>query len=259
MTILAANLSTLFTELPFLDRFAAAANAGFGHVEYQFPYSFGSAAEIAAAARGAGVDVVLHNIFSGDASKGERGLACQPANVARFREGVDQALEYALAVSCPRINALAGVAPEGEHDAAWETMVENVRFAADKFATAGIRLLVEAVNARSVPGFLLNTSKQAISLIDAAGRPNVFFQYDVFHMQVSEGDLSKTIERLLPRIGHFQIADAPGRHEPGTGEINFAWLLAEIERLGYAGPIGCEYFPAGETLAGLGWARPYLR
>ena len=161
--------------------------------------------------------------------------------------------------STPAARAAAAIsaAEPNEYGNCYSTC-RNPAFAADNFAPAGMRLMVEAVNARSVPGFLLNTSKQAINLIDAAGHPNVFFQYDVFHMQISEGDLIKTIERLLPRIGHFQIADAPGRHEPGTGEINFVWLLAEIQKLGYAGPIGCEYFPAGETLAGLGWARPYL-
>lgn len=260
MTKIAANLSLLFPQLPFPERFAAAAKAGFRYVEYQFPYPFGSAQEIAERARAAGVEVVLHNLPAGDAAKGDRGIGCQPARVNEFREGVERAIEYAKAVGCPRLNTLAGIVPPGlARDEAKRTLVENLRYAAGKLKAAGLTLLTEPCNARTIPGFLLNTSADGIEAIDAAGAGNLMLQYDVFHMQIVEGDLAKTIERLLPRIGHIQIADVPDRHEPGTGEINFPWLLAEIDRLGYAGWIGAEYIPKGDTVQGLSWAAPYLK
>lgn len=259
MVTLAANLSTMFVEVPFMDRFAAAARAGFRAVEFHFPYAFGSPAEVAAAARAAGVPVVLHNISAGDETRNERGLGCQPRSVARFREAVEQAVDYARALDCPRLNCLAGIAPNDvSHAEAMDTFAQNIAFAAGKAAAANVRLTVEAVSARAVPGFLINTSRQALEAIDLSGATNAYLQYDVFHMQASEGDLARTIERLLPRIGHIQIADAPGRHEPGTGEINFPWLFGEIDRLGYDGPIGCEYTPANDTMSGLAWAAPYL-
>lgn len=257
MPRLAANLSMLFTELPFLARFGAAARAGFRAVEYQFPYAFGSAAEVAQAAQDAGVQVVLHNIPAGDAAKGDRGLGCLPDRRSEFREAVARAVEYARAAGCPRLNCLAGVAPRdaAHHD----TLVENVRFAASTLDAAGMRLMIEPINVRTVPGFFLTGTAQAVEVLDAAGAANAFVQYDLFHMQIMEGDLAKTIERLLPRIGHMQLADVPGRHEPGSGEINYPWLLDEIDRLGYAGWIGCEYNPQADTLSGLEWAKPYLK
>lgn len=259
MTRLAANVSLMFPEVPFMERFAAAARAGFRYVEYQFPYAFGSAAEVAQRARDAGVEVVLHNLPGGDAAKGDRGIACQPARASEFREGVERAIEYAKAAGCPRLNVLAGVAPEGvAREKLFETLVANLRFAADKLAAAKLQLLTEPVNPRTIPGFFLTTSRQAIEAIDAAGSANLKLQYDIFHMQIVEGDLAKTIERLLPRIGHMQLADVPDRHEPGTGEINFDFLLAHIDRLGYQGWMGCEYLPKGDTVAGLAWAKRYL-
>lgn len=260
MPRLAANVSLMFPEVPFMERFAAAARAGFRYVEYQFPYAFGGAAEVAQRARDAGVEVVLHNLPGGDAAKGDRGIACQPARVAEFREGVERAIEYAKAAGCPRLNALAGVAPaDAAPELLFETLVENLRFAAGKLAAAGLTLLTEPANRRTIPDFFLCGSRQGIEVIDAAGAPNLKLQYDIFHMQIVEGDLAKTIERLLPRIGHMQLADVPDRHEPGSGEINFPWLLAAIDRLGYAGAIGCEYNPRADTVAGLAWARPYLQ
>ena len=259
MPKLAANLSLLFSERPFLDRFDAAAKAGFRYVEYQAPYASGSASEIAGRARDAGVEVVLHNLPLGDPAKGDRGIGCQPARVSEFREGVERGIEYAKAAGCPRLNCLAGVAPQGvPREKMRETLIENLRFAAAKLEAAGLALLTEPANPRSVPGFFLNTSREAINVIDAAGAHNLKLQYDIFHMQIVEGDLAKTIERLLPRIGHMQLADVPGRHEPGTGEINFAFLLPEIDRLGYGGWIGCEYNPRGDTVQGLSWATPFL-
>lgn len=260
MPKLAANLSLFFPQLPFLERFGAAAKAGFRYVEYQFPYGLGSAAEVAASARAARIDVVLHNLPGGDAAKGDRGIACQPARVSEFREGVERAIEYARTAGCPRLNALAGIAPPGvPREKLKQTLIENLRFAAGKLKQAGLTLLTEPANTRTIPGFFLNTSQEAIEVIDAVGADNLQLQYDIFHMQIVEGDLAKTIERLLPRIGHLQLADVPDRHEPGSGEINYAWLLPQIDRLGYQGWIGCEYIPKGDTVQGLSWATPYLK
>ncbi|HET7198174.1 MAG TPA: 2-oxo-tetronate isomerase [Burkholderiales bacterium] len=255
MPRLAANLSMLFTEHGFLERFAAAAAAGFRHVEYQFPYAH-RADEVADAARRAGVQVVLHNLPAGDSAAGERGIACLPGREAEFRAGVERAIEYAKAAACPRLNCLAGLAPADR--AHFETLVANVRHAARRLSEVGVQLMLEPINTRSVPGFFLTGSGQAIDVLDAAGEGNAFVQYDVFHMQIMEGDLAATIERLLGRIGHVQIADVPARHEPGTGEINFDFLLAHLDALGYSGWVGCEYNPRGDTLEGLRWARPWL-
>jgi hydroxypyruvate isomerase len=255
MPKLAANLSMLFPELDFLDRFAAAARAGFRFVEYQFPYAW-PAEELARRARAAGVEVVLHNLPAGDMAKGERGIACLPGRAQEFRQGVERAIEYASAASCPRLNCIAGVAPADE--AHRRQLVENVRYAARRLGEVGMQLLIEPINTRTVPGFFLSGSAQAIDVLNAASEGNAFLQYDMFHMQIMEGDLARTIERLLPRIGHMQLADVPERHEPGSGEINFAYLLARIDELGYAGWIGCEYNPRGDTVQGLKWARAYL-
>lgn len=260
MPRLAANISLLFPEIPFMDRFAAAAAAGFRAVEYQFPYAFASASEIAARARAAGLEVVLHNLPAGDADKGERGLACLPRREREFREGVERAIEYARAAGCPRLNALAGIAPaDAAPELVFETFVENLRYAAARLAEAGMTLLAEPINTRSVPGFYLSTTRQWLEVADAVDAANFALQYDIFHMQIMEGDLAKTLERLLPRIGHLQLADVPDRHEPGTGEINFDYLLAHLDRLGYAGWIGCEYIPQGDTREGLAWAQAYLQ
>jgi hydroxypyruvate isomerase len=255
MPKLAANLSTLFIERDFLDRFAAARAAGFRYVEYQFPYAYPAPA-IARRAQEAGVQVVLQNIPSGDMAKGERGIAALPGREREFRQSVERAIEYAKAVSCPRLNCLAGLAPQdAEHLA---TFVANVRYAARRLGEVGIQLVIEAINTRTVPGFFLTHSAQAIDVLNAAGEANAFLQYDMFHMQIMEGDLARTVERLLGRIGHIQIADVPERHEPGTGEINFAFLLAHLDAIGYSGWVGCEYNPRGDTLEGLKWAKPYL-
>ena len=255
MPKLAANLSVLFPELDFLDRFAAAARAGFRYVEYQFPYRW-NAPDVARKAREAGVQVVLHNLPAGDAAKGDRGIACLPGREEEFRAGVALAVEYASAAGCPRLNCLAGLAPpERRH---FDTLVGNVRFAARALREAGLQLMIEPINKRSVPGFFLTGSRQAVDVLDAAGEGNAFLQYDVFHMQIMEGDLAKSIERLLPRIGHIQIADVPERHEPGSGEINFDFLLRHLDVIGYSGWVGCEYNPRGDTLQGLKWAKPYL-
>jgi hydroxypyruvate isomerase len=252
---LAANLSTLFPEVPFLDRFAAATRAGFRYVEYQFPYAW-PAEELARRARDSKLEVALHNLPAGDFAKSERGIACLPGREQEFREGVGRAIDYARAARCPRLNCLAGIAPaDREHFA---VLVDNVRYAARKLGAAGLSLTLEPINTRNVPGFFLTRSAQALDVLNAAGEGNAFLQYDFFHMQIMEGDLASTVERLLPRIGHIQLADVPGRHEPGTGEINFHFLLGRLDVLGYSGCVGCEYNPKGDTLEGLKWARPYL-
>lgn len=255
MPKLAANLSTLFPEVPFLERFAAAARAGFRYVEYQFPYEW-SAAELARRARDAGLQVVLHNLPAGDFAKGERGIACLPGREREFREGVERGIEYARAAGCPRLNCLAGLA--SAERAHFDALAANVRYAARKLGEAGMQLVIEPINTRTVPGFFLSRSAQAIDVLNAAGEGNAFLQYDFFHMQIMEGDLARTVERLLPRIGHIQLADVPARHEPGSGEINFDFLLRHLDALGYSGWVGCEYNPRGDTLEGLKWARPYL-
>ena len=255
MPKLAANLSTLFNEREFLERFAAARAAGFRYVEYQFPYAHPSA-DVARAAADAGVQVVLHNLPPGDTAKGERGIASLPGRSREFRESVERAIEYAKAVGCPRLNCLAGLAPQ---DAAhFDTFVANVRYAARRLGEVGVQLMIEAINTRTVPGFFLTHSAQAIDVLNAAGEANAFLQYDMFHMQIMEGDLARTVERLAGRIGHIQIADVPDRHEPGSGELNFDFLLAHLDAIGYSGWVGCEYNPRGDTLEGLKWAKPYL-
>ena len=255
MPRLAANVSTLFPQLGFLERFAAAAAAGFKAVEYQFPYPW-KAEDIAERVRAARLQVVLHNLPAGDFARGERGIAALPGREREFRDGVERAIDYAEAVNCPRLNCLAGLAPvDREHFA---VLVDNVRFAARKLGAAGLSLTLEAINTRTVPGFFLSRSARAIDVLNAAGEGNALLQYDFFHMQIMEGDLAQTVERLLPRIGHIQLADVPGRHESGSGEINFDFLLRHLDALGYSGWVGCEYNPQGDTLEGLKWARPYL-
>ena len=255
MPKLAANLSMLFVEHDFLDRFAAARAAGFRHVEYQFPYAH-SSADVARAAQDAGVQVVLHNLLPGDSAKGERGIASLPGREGEFRESVERGVEYASAVGCPRLNCLAGLAPQDKSH--FDTFAANVRYAARRLGEVGVQLMIEAINTRTVPGFFLTHSAQAIDVLNAAGESNAFLQYDMFHMQIMEGDLARTVERLLGRIGHIQIADVPDRHEPGTGEVNFDFLLAHLDTIGYSGYVGCEYNPLSDTLEGLKWAKPYL-
>ena len=253
-----ANLSMLFGDAGFPDRFDRAAGAGFRAVEFQFPYAHGKD-ELSERARRAGVEVVLFNLPAGNWEKGERGIACIPSRVSEFRDGVGRAIEYAKALGCTRVNCLSGIAPARvPAETLRETFVSNLRFAAGELEREGITLLIEPVNTRSVPGFYLRNSGQALALMDEARSANLKLQYDVFHMQIMEGDLAATIEANIARIGHIQIADVPDRHEPGTGEINYAFLFDRIDRIGYQGWIGCEYTPAGRTEDGLGWLRPYL-
>jgi len=253
-----ANLTMLWNELDFLDRFAAAAKAGFPGVEYLFPYDYDKD-QIAELLRRHRLAQVLHNLPAGNWAKGERGIGCHPGRLGEFQDGVGRAIEYATALGCRQVNCLAGIAPAGvAPEKVRETFVSNLRFAAGELRKAGIKLLTEPVNTRDIPGFYLNTSKQALEIIREAGSDNLFLQYDIYHMQVMEGDLARTIEANLDLIPHMQLADNPGRNEPGTGEINYDFLLRHIDRIGYRGWIGCEYKPRTTTDAGLGWVRPYL-
>jgi len=258
MPKLAANLTMLFGEVDFLDRFEAAASAGFRGVEFLFPYAY-DVQGLKARLRDHRLVQVLHNLPAGNWAAGERGIACHPDRVDEFKAGVDQAITYATALDCDRVNCLAGILPpQVDPIAARDTFVQNLRYAAPRLQSAGIRLLIEPINTRDVPGFFLSGTAQAIEIIDAVGSDNLQLQYDIYHMQIMEGDVAATVERLLPRIGHMQLADVPGRHEPGTGAIDFGSLLSHIDRVGYSGWIGCEYVPAGKTRDGLGWAAPYL-
>ena len=254
----AANLTMLWNELDFMDRFAAAAKAGFQGVEYLFPYDY-DRNQIAERLRRHKLTQVLHNLPAGDWAKGERGIGCLPGRVGEFQDGVGKAIEYATALGCKQLNCLAGVAPQGVTTGKLrDTFVSNLKFAAGKLKQAGIRLLIEPVNTRDIPGFYLAHSKQALDIIREAGSDNLFLQYDIYHMQVMEGDLARTIETHLKLIPHLQLADNPGRHEPGTGEINFPFLFQHLDRIGYPGWIGCEYKPKTTTDGGLGWVKPYL-
>lgn len=254
----AANLSMLFPELDFLDRFGAAARAGFRAVEYLFPYAY-EADDLATRLQRDGLRQVLFNLPAGDWAVGERGIACLPDRVAEFRDGVDRAIAYATALRCPRVNALAGKLPASVPvDDAHRTFVANLRYAAAKLADAEIGLTIEAINTHDIPGFFLSRSAQAFAILDEVGSPNLTFQYDIYHMQRMEGELATTMRGNLARIGHIQLADNPGRHEPGTGEIAYPFLFDVLDRAGYDGWIGCEYVPAGDTVAGLAWANAYL-
>jgi hydroxypyruvate isomerase len=253
----AANLTMLFNELDFLDRFDAAHRAGFTGVEYLFPYAY-ERELLVEKLSSRGLAQVLHNLPAGDWGKGERGIACLPDRVGEFRDGVGKAIEYAKALGCKQLNCLAGVLPSGlDRRAAQETLVKNLRFAAHALEAEKIRLLVEPINTRDVPGFFLCRSQQAIDLMNEVGDSNLYLQYDAYHMQIMEGDLVPTIERNLARIAHVQIADNPGRHEPGTGEINYSFIFNRLDAAGYGGWVGCEYKPRAGTAAGLGWFAPF--
>ena len=249
----AANLSMLFSEVPFLDRFERAAKAGFDAVELQFPYDV-PAGEIEVRLKAHGLDLVLHNLPAGDWAAGERGIACLPDRVGEFRAGVARAIEYATALGAPQLNCLAGKVPLGaDSTRLHQTFVGNLRFAAAALKHAGIKLLVEPINTYDMPGFYLNRTAQALSILDEVGSDNLYLQYDLYHAQRTEGELAATLARHLPRIAHVQLADNPGRNEPGTGEINYPFLFDHLDRIGYKGWVGCEYKPATTTEAGLGW------
>ena len=249
----AANLTMLYNEVPFLDRFEKAAANGFKAVEFLFPYAF-SIDDLKQRLSANKLELVLHNLPAGDWDAGERGIACLPDRVEEFRAGVAKAITYATALGVPHVNCLAGKAPAGvAADLLRKTFVENLRYAAAELKKADLRLLIEPINSYDIPGFYLNTTAQALSILDEVGADNAFVQYDIYHAQRMEGELAATMQKHLARIGHIQLADNPGRNEPGTGEINYAFLFKHIDRIGYTGWIGCEYKPAATTEAGLGW------
>lgn len=253
----AANLTMLFNEVPFLERFERAARAGFDAVEFLFPYAF-DPAEIKSRLDAHGLKLVLHNLSAGDWDAGERGIACHPDRVDEFRAGVARTVEYATALGAPQLNCLAGKAPAGVDDAVLRaTFVDNLRFAAAELGRAELKLLIEPINTYDIPGFWLNRTAQALAVLDDVGADNAFVQYDIYHAQRTEGEIAATIEKHLARIAHIQLADNPGRHEPGTGELNWAFLFAHLDRIGYRGHVGCEYKPATTTEAGLGWRQAF--
>jgi hydroxypyruvate isomerase len=249
----AANLTMLFTEVPFLDRFERAAKAGFTAVEFLFPYAF-AAADIRQRLDANGLELVLHNLPAGDWDAGERGIACLPDRIDEFRDGVGRAIVYAKTLGVGQLNCLAGKVPVGASDTVLrKTFVDNLKYAAAELKAAGLKLLIEPINTFDIPGFYLNRTAQALAILDEVGADNAFVQYDIYHAQRMEGELAATLQKHLARIGHIQLADNPGRNEPGTGEINYAFLFAHLDRIGYTGWIGCEYKPATTTEAGLGW------
>ena len=260
----AANLSMLYPEHVFIDRFAAAAADGFKAVEYLFPYAV-PAADLAAQLQQHGLQQVLFNAPPGDWDAGERGMACLPGREAEFRQGFQQAMDYAQALACPRFQVMAGVLPAGsDRDSLRPVYESNLAWAAERAASTGLDVLIEPINSRDMPGFYLNRQDQAHAIVQAVGAPNLKVQMDLYHCQIMEGDLAMQLRRHLPtgRVGHIQIAGVPERHEPDVGEINFAYLFALLDELGYAGHVGCEYRPRrgavpGGTSAGLGWMQSY--
>jgi hydroxypyruvate isomerase len=250
---LAANLTMLFNDVDFLDRFDHAARAGFRGVEFLFPYAY-PAATLAERLDANRLELVLHNLPAGDWAGGERGIACHPERRAEFEDGVGVAIAYAQALGVRQVNCLAGIVPAGvTAAAAHDTLVANLRFAAPRLKAAGIALLIEPINTFDIPGFFLRGTRQALDIIAATGSDNVFLQYDIYHMQRMEGELAATLRAHLPMIRHIQLADNPGRNEPGTGEINYRYLLQLLDDIGYAGWVGCEYKPKGATADGLAW------
>lgn len=249
----------MFTEVPFLDRFEAAAAAGFRAVEFMFPYAH-EAAAVAEAATTHDLQIVLFNAPAGNWSGGERGLAALPKRVSECQEGVVRALKYAKELRCRRLHLMAGVTPENsDRESMLATYVTNIRFAADLVADDGMEILIEPINTRiDVPGYFLDNTTMAEEILNSVDRRNVKLQYDIYHMQIMQGDLIRRLEQLIERIGHIQIADNPGRAEPGSGEINFRNIFKRLETLEYSGYVGCEYRPAAGTVAGLSWASPFL-
>jgi len=249
----AANLSTLYPQLPFLERFEAAASDGFEAVECQFPYEF-DVVELRARLDALGLQQVLINAPAGDAAHGERGLACLPGREEDFRKGLERALTYAAGLRCPRVHVMAGIVPAPLDRASVQPVyVANLAWAAQRAREQGVDLTIEPINQRDMPGYFLNRQDHAHELLEAIGAPNLKVQMDLYHCQVVEGDVSMKLRRLLQsaRVGHLQIAGAPDRHEPDEGELNYAHIFRLIDELGYAGWVGCEYHPRGDTSAGL--------
>lgn len=257
MPRLCANLSMMFNEVPFLERFEQAAKAGFQAVEFLFPYEF-PASKIRKRLDATGLKQILFNGPPGDWSAGERGIACLPGRTQEFREGIRQALDYAAALDCKLVHVMAGLAPAAT---SWITLgaiyAANLAWAAELASEAGVKLVIEPINHRDMPGYLLHTEDQGAAVVEAVGRDRLGLQFDIYHCQITEGDLTRRMEELMPVIAHIQLADVPKRNEPGTGEINWEFVFRRIDELGYQGWIGCEYRPAGNTMEGLAWRRRY--
>jgi len=252
-----ANLSMMFNEVPFLDRFEAAAKAGFTAVEFLFPYEH-PAAELRSRLQAHGLTQALFNAPPGDWAAGERGTAALPGREAEFREGVKRALDYAHALDCGLVHCMAGIAPPGVAPATLAARyAANIAWAAEQAEAAGVRLAIEPINHRDMPGYVLSTLAQAAAVVTAVGAGRVGIQFDIYHCQVTEGDITKRMEALMPLIAHMQIADVPARNEPGTGEIGWDFVFRRIDALGYRGWVGCEYRPAGDTVAGLAWRKNF--
>ena len=257
MPRLAANLSMMFNEVPFPERFDAAAKAGFKAVEFLFPYEY-PAADLRRRLADAGLQQALFNGPPGDWAKGERGLASLPGRQAEFRDGIKQALEYAVVLDCPIVHVMAGIPPAGTSTVTAAALyAANLAWAGEQALAAGKRLVIEPINHRDMPGFHLNTVEQGAAVVEAIGRDRLGLQFDIYHCQVTQGDVTKRMEALFPVIAHMQIADVPARNEPGTGEIGWDYVFKRIDALGYQGWVGCEYRPAGGTVAGLAWRQRY--
>ena len=259
----AANLSMMFSEVAFLDRFGSARRAGFEAVEFLCPYEH-PAAELRRRIDDAGLTVALFNMPPGDWASGERGIACVPGRQSEFRDGVARALDYAAALDCNLLHCMAGIVPPAVRPGVAASLyLANLLWAAERAASAGVRLVIEPINQRDMPGYLLNNTSQGADIVEALnhalGPDTVGLQFDLYHCQVSEGDLTRRMERLLPITAHVQIADVPGRNEPGTGEIAWDWVFQRLDQLGFKGWVGCEYRPAGDTVAGLGWRERFAK
>ncbi|SRR5712691_1075427 len=252
-----ANLVFLWSELPFRERFAAAASAGFEAVEYMFPYPY-EPADLAVELSRTGLRQDLFNLPAGDFDAGDRGIAVDPGRRAEFDAGVEAALRYADALGCRKANCLVGTRLPGlAFEDQYECLAENLRVAAGRLGADGVTLLVELLNTKETPGFFLDSVPMLVRLLDDVGSPNLRFQCDLYHLQRTSGDLTATIHEVGDRIGHVQIADAPDRHEPGTGEIDFPFVLRAIDAAGYDGFVGLEYRPSGRTEDSFGWIEAY--
>ena len=253
MPRLAANLSMMFNEVPFLDRFAAARRAGFEGVEFLFPYDF-PAPVLRERLSAEGLTQVLFNMPPGDWASGERGMAAIPGRQSAFRESVKKALDYAAALECRQVHCMAGLVPaDVSLTTAAAVYATNLAWATEQAKPAGVRLVIEPINHRDMPGYFLNTQAQGAAIVDAIGRDRLGLQFDVYHVQITEGDITRRMEQFMPVIAHMQIADVPARNEPGTGEIGWAYVFRRMDELGYQGWVGCEYRPEGDTVAGLNW------
>ena len=253
----AANLSMMFQEHPFLDRFAAAAAQGFKGVEFLFPYDF-AAADIKARLDAAGLTQALFNLPPGDWSKGERGLAALPGREAEFEAALEKALGYAEVIGNTCIHVMSGLVPTGVNRSdCTKTLIANLKRAAPAARAKGRTLIIEPINTRNIPGYFLNYQAQARDIIDKVGADNVKLQFDLYHCQIMEGDVAMHMREYIDIIAHMQIAGVPERHEPDIGEVNYPYLYGVMDELKYGGWVGCEYVPKGETVAGLGWFKEF--